>query len=245
MYKPTIILLLILTIVSCEKTTELSITENQFQNKTFSLYAESEKDTMYIEFQDTTCQIYGNLWRGKIPWRISHYENENLLILDYKVIGIKKSIQQDFDCTYFESTSDNFFKMVERKSKWNPESLYGTWINKKHEKQYDYSINDSVQKPPTPLPTEETGIDYQWPPLYEITKDSIKLLSAYSINKSELEINNTSEFLLMDLTNENQSGKEYQWKIEKLTDDLMIVEKKISATSLMKYKTDTLIRKKR
>jgi hypothetical protein len=244
MDKSTIFLLLILTIVGCGKKIEFPINESEFQNKTFSLFTKSEKDTMYIEFQDSTIQIYGDLWRGKIPWRISHDENGNFLILDNKVVEIKKTNQEYYNCTYLGKT-DNSFKMVERKSKWNPDFIYGTWINKKYEKQYDYSTNDSVQKPPRPLPIEETEADYQWPPRYKITKDSIKLFSSNSINKSELEINNTSEFLIMDLVNENHSGKEWQWKIERLTNDLMIVEKKISESSLMKYKIDTLIRKKR
>ena len=76
---------------------------------------------MYIEFQDSTAQIYGDLWQGKIPWRISQYKNNSFLVIDYKVVGIKKSSYGYFDCAYFESATDNYFKMVERKPKWKPD----------------------------------------------------------------------------------------------------------------------------
>jgi hypothetical protein len=91
MNKTTIILLLILTIVSCQKKNKLPINESDFQNKTFSLFSKSEKDTLIIEFKDSTHQIFGNLWEGNVPWRISQYENANFLILDNRVIGIQKN----------------------------------------------------------------------------------------------------------------------------------------------------------
>ena len=61
------------------KNPESIIDKSDFQNKTFSVHSESEQDSLFIEFQDSTHQIFGSLWQGKIPWRISNYENANFL----------------------------------------------------------------------------------------------------------------------------------------------------------------------
>jgi hypothetical protein len=245
MKKLTIFLLLILTIVSCEKNSESRIDKSQFQNKTFSLYSESEKDTLIIEFQDSTHQIFGNLWEGKIPWRIFNYENANFLVLYNRVIGIKKTYKDKFECTYI-GLMDNEFNLEERKQKWNKDLIFGTWVKKENDKAYDYSLNDSIPKPPLPpAPDGYSEKDFKWPAFYEISKDSIKFYESYSINKSGIEINNTSEFILMNLENNELIGKEWEWKIKKINSEFMIVEKRVSELSTIKYISDTLIRKKR
>ena len=243
MNKLTIILLLFLTIVSCDKRTELPINKSQFQNKTFSLFSKSENDTLIIEFQDSTHQVFGNLWQGKIPWRISHYDNTNFLVLDNRVIGIKKTSKREFECTYI-GLFDNPFMMIERKSKWNKELIYGTWVNNEYEKHFENSFNDSISKPPLPkAPDGFSEKDYKWPAYYEISKDSIKLYESYSINKSEIEINNSSEFILMDLKNISLLGKEWEWNIKKIDSEFMIVEKRVTELASSNYITDTLKRK--
>ena len=150
MNKPTVILLLILTIVSCKKGNESPISVSQFKNKTFNLIFESEKDTVIVEFRDSTHQIFGNLWQGEIPWRISHYNNSNFLVLDNRTVGIKKISENRYQCTYF-GLADNAFEMIERKPKWNTELLNGTWVDKK---LFEYYSNDSIPKPP-PIPKPE------------------------------------------------------------------------------------------
>jgi len=236
-----LIFLLISSFFSCQKNTSLKVEKRQFQNKTFSLFNESEKDTLIIEFQDSTHQTYGNIWQGKLPWRISKYNKTDFLVLDNKAIGIKKTNEDTYICTYI-GLSDNIFNMVERKSKWKQESIYGIWVNKKNEKQFDYSPNDSIKKPPLP-PSHEgfSESDYQWPPFYEITEDSIKFHMYYSIAKSALEINNTKEYLLMKL--DKKFEKNWEWNIKSLSKDKMIIEKKITKWSTSKFETDTLIRK--
>ena len=222
---------------------DLKIVENQLRGKTFSLYGESQKDTLSIEFQDSTYQVFGAIWEGKIPWRIAQYGNMNFLVLNNKVSGIKKTNEDTYICTYI-GLSDNIFTMVERKSKWNQELLYGVWVKKENEKHFDYSLNDNVQKPPPPPSLQRLSENkYQWPPFYEITKDSIKFHKHYSIGKSTYEINNTKEYLLMELGNEYGNGKNWEWNVKDLSENIMIVEKKITKLSSTKFETDTLIRK--
>ena len=218
MNKPTIILLLILTIVSCGKRTELHINESQFQNKTFSIFSESEQDSLFIEFQDSTHQIFGILWQGKIPWRISHYENANFLVLDNRVIGIKKTDQGKFDCKYI-GLNDNSFEMVERNPKWAKEQLYGTWIEEK------YIGTDSTDFPPPPIQPDNEK--WNWPPSYTISKDKIEL-DFYDQFESEIEINNSREFIQMDLNNSVGLGvRENFWRIKYLSDSIMIIDKRV------------------
>ena len=164
MNKSKIILLLFLTIVSCRKKLELPINKSQFQNKTFSIFSKTEKDTLIIEFQDSTHQVFGDLWQGKIPWRISNYDNTNFLVLDNRVIGINKIDKSKIECTYIGLT-DNFFTMLERKPKWKKELLYGIWIEEK------YIGTDSTDFPPPIQPISEK---WDWPPNYKINKDKIE-----------------------------------------------------------------------
>ena len=240
-----IVLAFIITIISCSKKTELAINEIQFQNKTFSLFSESEKDTLIVEFQDSTCQIFGSSWEGKIPWRITNYDNTNFLVLDNKVIGVKKEVDGKFDCKFID-LRDNAFILKERYPKWNKELIYGTWIKKGDTGKLEYAMNDSIKKPP--LPPAPDGIsekEFKYPGYYEIAKDSIKYHEYYLTQKSDLEINTPNEYLLMKLGNDYINEKNWEWNIKSLSKSEMIVERNISKLSTITYVTDTLVRKKR
>ena len=245
MNKQIIISLLILTIFCCKKKEKLAINESQFQNKTFSLFSESEKDTLTISFQDSTHQIYGEFWQGKIPWRISHYNNTNFLVLDNRVIGIKKMDKGRYYCTYI-GLAENEFIIAERKLTWNKQLLYGTWIKKENLAILEYNKNDSIKKPPLPPPPIGfSEKDFKSPGYYEITKDSIKYFEYYSIEKSGFEINNTNEFLVMELGNEYDKEKNWQWNIKSLSNSIMVVKRSISKAGRGSYITDTLVQIKR
>jgi len=244
MNKPIIVLLLTLTLVSCQKKSNLVIKESEFRGKTFNIHFKSEIDTMIIDFQDSTHQIFGDLWAGKLPWRISHYDNTNILVLDNRLIGIKKKSENSFDCTYIGLT-DQSFTMSERKSKWNKELIYGIWLKKEDEKEFDNSKNDSIQRPPLPpAPEGFSEKDFKWPPYYIITNDSIKFYSSYSVNESSIDINNTTEFISMKLNHSPLIGIEWIWKIKNLNDSLMVLEKEITENGSILYKYQTLIKKR-
>ena len=221
MNKPTIILLLILTIVSCGKKSEPSIHENQFQNKTFSAFSELEQDTLYIEFQDSTHNIIGDLYQEKIPWKITRYENADFLVLYNRVYGIKKTNNDGFECTYI-GVNNYPLKMVERKTILNKELLQGLWVEKE---LYEYYSNDSIPKPPRiPAPPDFSEKDYQMPPLYEIKTDTISVTYDYYQSQSIMHISNSAEFITMYLKSDFDKIEE-MWKIKKLTDSIMIIDK--------------------
>lgn len=239
MNKPTIFLLLILTIVSCGKNPESIIDKSDFQNKTFSVHSESEQDSLFIEFQDSTHQIFGSLWQGKIPWRISNYENANFLVLDNRVIGIKKISEDKFDCTYI-GLNDNSFEMTERNPIWTKEQIYGTWIEEK------YIGTDSTDFPPPPIQPDNEK--WNWPPSYTIDRNKIRL-DFYDQFESEIEINNSNEFIVMDLNNTVGLGiREIFWRIKYLSDSIMIVDKRIDdllkSHGEKKYNNIKLIKKR-
>jgi hypothetical protein len=240
-----IVLAFILTLISCNQKTKLAIHEIQFQNKTFSLYSESEKDTLIIEFQDSTCQIFGSSWEGKIPWRITNYDNTNFLVIDNKVIGIKNKVDVEFDCTFID-LRDNAFILKERNPKWNKELIYGTWMKKADIGKLEYAMNDSIKKPPLPpAPDGVSEKEFKYPGYYEIAKNSIKYYEYYLTQKSDLEINTTNEYLLMELGDDYINEKNWEWNIKSLSKSTMVVERNITTISTNTYVTDTLVRKKR
>ena len=213
--------------VSCKKSKESPISERQFQNKTFSLIDESEEDTLFIEFQDSTYQIFGNFWQGENPWRISHYDNTNFLVLENRAIGIQQISEDKFNCTYIGLT-DYPLELVERKPKWDTELLNGTWVEQTSFENYH---NDSILKPPpVPKPPAPEGFkesDYQDLPLYKISGDSIYLAHEYLKVKSKIQLNNTGEFITMNLKNYalGYRAQENFWRIKYLTDSIMIIDK--------------------
>jgi hypothetical protein len=227
MNKRTIILLLILVTISCDKKTETRIDKRELQNKTFSIHFESEQDTIFYEFKDSTHQEYSNRWQGKIPWRITRYENANFLVLDDRVIGIKKANESNFSCRYIGSY-ENDFEMIERKPKWDKELLTGTWVEKN---LFDYYTNDSIPKPPPipkpPAPPGFSESDFHNLPHYKINADSIYLDYEYQKSKSKIQINNTGEFITMNLRNYSLGYKAQEnfWRIKYLTDSIMIIDK--------------------
>jgi hypothetical protein len=218
MNKPIIFLILILIIFSCNINRENRIDKSYFQNKTFSIHSKSEQDTLFIVFQDSTYQTFGDLWQGKAPWKISNYENLDFLVLESNVIGIKKLSENKLKCTYIGLNNNNF-EMTERNADWSKEQIYGTWIEEK------YLGTDSTDFPPTPIEPENDN--WNWPPSYTIDKDKIQI-DFYNQNVSDIEINNSNEFIEMQLNNIAGLGiKENFWRIKYLSDSIMIIDKKV------------------
>ena len=58
MNKPTIILLLILTMFSCQKSVERIDIANELRGNTFDMTSIGEKDTLTVEFKDSTYTVY-------------------------------------------------------------------------------------------------------------------------------------------------------------------------------------------
>jgi hypothetical protein len=216
MKKPTIILLLILTIVGCQNNQNSKINENQLRNKTFTLIEKTKNDTLTFEFRDSTYNVFEFSDRN-IPWGISHFDNSSFLVLDNRVIGIKQKNNQEYECKFI-GLSDWEFKMIERNPKWKKEQIYGTWIEEK------FVGTDSIDFPPPPI----ENVKSNWPPNYKITENKIQF-DFYEKTESKIEINNTGEFITMELKNPIFYGTtENLWQIKFVSDSLMIVDKQIT-----------------
>ncbi len=216
MNKPTIILLLILTLSSCQKNIERIDIANELRGNTFNMTSIGEKDTLTIEFKDSTYTVFEYNDRN-LPWRIATFDNKDFLVFDSRVMAIKQNDNKSIDGLLI-SEKDYDIRLEKRKPKWDKESILGTWVEEK------YVGTDSTDFPPPPI----ENIKSNWPPSYTITKNKI-LFDFYQIRESEIEISNSGEFLTMDLKNPILYGvTENLWQIKFVSDSLMIVDKLIT-----------------
>ncbi len=220
MKKTTITLILILTLFSCRKNIERSDIVNTLRGNTFVMTSIGEKDTLTIDFKDSTYTIFE--YRDKnLPWRISSFENNDLLIFDRRVIAIKQ-IDKNILKGLLISEKDYEITFEKSKIQWNKEFLNGIWIE---EKNYNLLSNDSIVKPPLPSPPSRMSEnDFQYPPFYEIKDDTISASYFYQVSKSKIDISNSTEFLTLELRSDLDKV-EKRWRIKKLTDTIMVIDR--------------------
>jgi|GEM_PF-5677465 len=208
-----LILLTILYFFSCSINDTTSLNENEFKNKTFLLIDKNEKDTLNIEFKDSTYYIIENSKSENQTWKLSQYNNLDFLSLNCNVFGIDKLNDNTFLARSL-TDSDWIFKMAERTSKWDVDQIYGYWVEEK------YFSKDSTDFPPPPIKYTK----YSWPPYYNITKKKIEL-DFYDIATSNYVINNTFEYIDFDLNHPFRIGSEIEWKIKSLNDSIMVIDR--------------------
>tara|TARA_R110000868_G_scaffold383458_1_gene650409 strand:- start:171 stop:983 length:813 start_codon:yes stop_codon:yes gene_type:complete len=220
MNKPTLILLLILTVFGCKKNVEQKNIANELRGNTFDMFSIEEKDTLTIEFKDSTYTVFEYSDR-ELPWRIATFDNNDILVFDNRLIAIKQIDDNSFE-GLFISEKDYEIKIKKRKAKWGKELLNGIWIEEQHHALF---FNDSTEKPPLPPAPPGVSIEnFQYPPLYIIDKDSISTKYFYQESKSKINVNNTVEFIKMNLHSEFNKVEE-QWEIKNLTDSIMIIDR--------------------
>jgi hypothetical protein len=210
-----IIYILVLCLFSCKSEQESRVNLEQIKGRSFDIIAESISDTMSVEFNDSTYNVIGSNSRP-LPYRIARYKKSDFLILQNGILAISKINENDFE-GIFISEKDYKIKLLERKPKWNKKALLGKWYLKKY---YNKKKNEI---PPPPFGQNEDKAP--WPPYYEISEDSIQL-NLYEISASAIQVNQTAEYINMQLTN-SILGTEDQWRIKKLTDSMMIINRKI------------------
>jgi len=207
------IFILILSL-SCSKDENHRITESTFKDKTFTVYFESPKGSVIIEFSDSTYQQVNRI-RDTYKWNITNYNNSTFLVLKNSTIGIKRINDSTFECVNL-SYEGIEFEMTLNKLKWSKEKLYGKWV----EDIYYKTTEDFFPPPPAPIPKK-----CSWPPFYEISENKI-VSNHYIINESEYDINNSNEYIFMKLRN-HSLGKVLEWKIKKVTDSTLTISRLI------------------
>ncbi|WP_092471273.1 hypothetical protein [Winogradskyella thalassocola] len=242
MNKSIIILFLISTIFSCQKNVDQIDIGNELRGNTFDIISIEEKDTITIEFKDSIYSVFStnaffeDMYR-KSPWRITTLNSNQFLVIDSKTIAIKQRDENIFDGLLI-GDKDYEITFKKRKSKWNKDFIVGQWVEKEI---YDYRKNDSILKPPTvplpPPPKNLTKNDLYDQPVYEIKSDSINVKYGYSKSKSAIDINSSAEYIKMEVKSD-WGIVEHLWKIKKLNDSIMIVDKIITDKNNEYYSYD-------
>jgi hypothetical protein len=218
----SILILLLLCFISCKQKEEKLSLEEVLKGNTFNMTSTGEKDTLTIDFKDSTYTIFDYSYQNN-PWRIVSFEQQDILVLQNRVIPITQVNDHTLKGILI-SEKDYEITFEKRKTSWKKEWLNGIWIEEKH---YDLFFNDSIAKPPPPHPPMEgSENDFQYPPYYEIKNDTITLTYHYQVAKSKFELSNSMEFVALDLRSDFDKV-EKSWKIEKLTDSIMIISRTI------------------
>jgi hypothetical protein len=229
MNKPTIILLLILTFFSCQKSIERIDIANELRGNTFNMTSIGKKDTLTIDFKDSTFTTFEYNDRN-LFWRIATFDNKDFLVFDNRIMAIKKIDSENFDGLII-SEKDYAIRLEKRKKKWDKKLIFGTWIEEKYFKTDPINI-----PPPSPPPNIEEN-DFEFPPYYIITKDSIYSSFYYYKSKSKIDISNSVEFVLLNL-NSKYDDIETNWRIKLLNDSIMILDRTITYPHKYSYHSE-------
>lgn len=219
-------------IFSCQKNVDQIDIVSELKGNTFDIISNEEKDTLTIEFKDSIYSVistntyFEEIYR-KSPWRITTLSGNRFLVLDSKTIAIKQRGKNTFDGILIgEKNYEITFK--KRKPKWDKNFIVGQWVEKE---LYDYRKNDSIPKPPLipppPPPKNLIMNDFNEQPVYEIKSDSINVKYGYSKSKSAIDINSSVQYIKMEVKSDWEII-EHLWKIKKLNDSIMIIDKIIS-----------------
>ncbi|WP_299339477.1 hypothetical protein [uncultured Psychroserpens sp.] len=245
MSKKIIYILIITIFASCKQQPKSVNIYDELKWKTFDVIVESEKDTLIIDFNDSTFVVH-DYRNKKLPFRVSTFDDSNYLVLgegfDRGIIAIKKN-GTDFYEGLTIGEQDYKVKMVRRNPNWNKSMLYGKWV----EEYYLKVPKENIPPPIPPPPTSMYKSTDEWPPYYQIEEDKITL-SFYQISESKTQINNSAEFITMDLF-KSMFGFEQKWRIKEVNDSVMIInrlmksDKKFEFTN--EYSDDIKLIKKR
>ncbi|ETN96877.1 hypothetical protein [Zhouia amylolytica] len=178
-----------------------------------------EKDTLTIEFKDSTFTVFEYNDRD-LPWRIATFDNKDFLVFDNRIMAIKQNNIDNY-VGLLISEKDYDIRLEKRKPKWDKELIFGTWV----EEKYFNTDPINILPPPPPPNTEEN--DFEFPPYYVITKDTIYSNFYYKKSKSKIDISNLGEFISLNL-NSKFDDKETNWRIKSLNDSIMILDRTIT-----------------
>jgi len=217
MNKLKLFFLLIFINISCQKK-EIDF-KNELIGRTFNVI-NHENFPLDFEFKDS---IYNSYQFNKASdyYRIEKYKDTAYLILGTNPCLINKSEKESYDYLVISRRFKDTFKLKERESKWVEKNIYGFWVE---EKYASLLTNSTKPPPPLPPPPGVSESDFQWPPYYRIAKDSISSYYGYQISTSKFEINNTNEFISMNMKT-GSKVQELFWRIKSIEDSIMIIDR--------------------
>lgn len=213
---------LTITFISCDNKEE-KIDADYFKNKTFTFYGNDSITPFKVNFDDSTFyQIEEKPTIGN--WKLYNYNNNDFLILNNVVFGVK-TIPNENDIELINIAQNEFnFKISLNKLKYKKDKILGEWVDKKTD-----SSDVVILTLPPPLPPNSNNENYEktWPPKMIITKDSIFYEYLNFRSKSEYKIDNSNQFILLNLETELSFENHIFWKIEKVNDSILIFKSKV------------------
>jgi len=209
-------LYIIILLVSCDQSNRELINNDFFSGRSFNLTSIEEKDTLVIDFKDSTYSVF-EYDEINLPYRIKIHGSSNALVLNGRAVLLLEK-KDTILTAMFVGEKDTELTFLERNTNWNRNMLNGKWIQ---ETYYGKEMTDS---PPPPPPGPEldsiNGTEILWPPFYEISNDSIFSFYYTRKDKSKIEVSNTIEFI--DLNLKTYFGEHLFWKVKSLTDSTLI-----------------------
>ena len=203
-------------IIGCD-TKEQKISADYFRNKTFTFYANDSIPPFKLNFDDSTCyQIEEK--PSKFNWKLNYYNNSNFLILNNIVFGIKVNPKEN-NIELINIAKNNFnFKVLFDKPKYKKEKLIGEWI---YYQVDSYNISDSILPPPLPPTERNQNWKKTWPPKLILTKDSIFYEYLNFRSKSKYKLDNSNQFMFLNLETESIFENHIFWEIEQVNDSIL------------------------
>lgn len=211
---------------SCQK--KISFDDTSFRNKTFIF--NNQEIHFQINFYDSTAAVF-ELDEMNISWNTTKLNDNYFLILNSLAYEISKKENGDLVLQSINNQKNTFIA-TELKPIWNKEKIYGTWFDKEFIKRDSSSL--------ILLPNFSDKSYKTWPPIYIITKDSIfSNFYAYH-DKSSYKIDHSNKLLKLNLNNEYTLEKDILWRIIKLTDSTLIIERSIKHNSFSVNQSDEI-----
>jgi len=169
-------------------------------------------DTLIIDFADSTYSAfqYNDYDR---PWELKTFYNSTVLDLNGNTIVAHK-----LNDSIIEAYFDGDLVIKERKPKWDKKLIFGKWIEEQ------YLNTDPINIPPPAPPPNVNEDDYDYPPYFLITKDSIYSDFYYKKSRSKIRISSLGEFISLSLNSKFDEVDTF-WKIKSLNDSVMIVNR--------------------
>ena len=196
MSKQIIISLLILTIFSCQENKKTIQIGKELKGKTFDAINTHFKYPLSFDFRDSTYRVYGIDSKNR-TFKITDSADA---LIDSEKSRISKSIDNLYDYLIVINNTDSLL-LKQRKTKWESHMIYGNWVELKP----DVTEMDSL-------------------PTYSISENQMNYKYLTKKLNSEIDINDTFEFINMSLE-QSKTLTEINWRIINVSDSIMLIDK--------------------
>ena len=184
---------------SCQEKEKPKYIADELKGKTFDAINVQYKYPLAFEFQDSTYRVYG-IDSKQRPYKILATTDSINSFMESVKSRISKATNNLYEYLIVINDTDSL-QLKQRKAKWKLTMIYGDWIELK------------------PNITETDSI-----PTYSISENQINYNYLTKKLNSEIDINDTFEFINMDLM-QSKKRTEINWRIINVSDSTMLIDK--------------------